>query len=158
MPWVYDNLPAAAEMDARVIGAPLPKRLCADGTDVRQEFNRLMSDMAAASITLAGAPEKVASMIGSIRSKMEGLARRIEAILDTLFEVEVFFQPGALAAICKLANEHDNPKRRKYHAGLLSLTCRRDKDKTVIAMPKGFDLPSRRPTEAFRSALAGTRA
>lgn len=157
MPWVYDTLPAAAAMDQRIIGSALPKRLCAPGTDVRQEFNRLMADFAAASVTLAGEPEKVAAIIGAIRSKMQGLSRRAEAVLDTLREVEEFFQPAALAAICKLANEHDNPKRRKYEAGLLSLSCKRDRDKSVITMPKGFELPSRGPLEAFRAALAGVK-
>lgn len=90
----------------------------------------------------AGEPEKVAAIIGAIRSKMEGLAKRAEAVLDTLREVDEFFQPAALAAICKLANEYDNPKRRKYEAGLLSLSCKRDRDKSVITMPKGFELPS----------------
>ncbi|MET4484241.1 hypothetical protein [Bradyrhizobium sp. F1.13.3] len=157
MPWVYDTLPAAANMDRRVIGASLPKRLCGPGPDLREEFNRLMADFAAGSITLAGEPEKVAAVIGAVRMKMDGLAKRAEAVLDTLREVEDFFQPAALAAICKLANEHDNPKRRRYEAGLLSITCKRDRDKSVIAMPKGFELPSRRPLDAFRAALAGVK-
>jgi hypothetical protein len=157
MPWIYDTLPAAAAMDHRVIGASLPKRLCAVGTDLREEFNRLMADVAATCVTLAGEPEKVASVIGAIRSRMEGLVRRMEVVLDTLREFEDFFQPAALAAICNLANEHDNPKRRKYEAGLLSLSCKRDRDKSVISMPKGFELPSRKPLEAFRSALAGVK-
>ncbi|WP_316179278.1 hypothetical protein [Bradyrhizobium sp. SZCCHNRI1009] len=155
MPWVFDVLPAAASIDRHIIGASLPKRLCAPGLDVRQEYTRLMADFAATQIMLAGEPEKAAKLIGLIRTRMEGLAKRMEGILDTIREVETFFQPAVLAAICKLANEHDNPKRRKYEAGLLSITCKRDRDKTVITMPKGFELPSPRPLEAFRSALAG---
>lgn len=157
MPWVFDTLPAAASMDRHIIGAQLPKRLCARGLDLREEFNRLMTDFAAASVALAGEPEKAAKLIGVIRTKMEGLAKRTETILDTLREVEEFFQPAVLAAICKLANEHDNPKRRKYDAGLLSLSCKREREKSTIAMPKGFELPSRRPLEAFRLALAGVK-
>jgi hypothetical protein len=157
MPWIFDRLPAAAAMDHRIVGARLPKRLCAPGTDLRDEYSKLMADFAAVAVTLAREPEKVAGIIGAIRSKMEGLAKRVEVVLDTLREVEEFFQPAALAAMCKLANEHDNPKRRKYEAGLLSLTCKRDRDKSVISMPKEFALPSRRPLEAFRSALAGVK-
>jgi hypothetical protein len=158
MPWVYNNLPAAAEMNSRIIGAALPNHLCAEATDLRGAFNHLMSDVAAAALALAGEPEKVAKVIGVIRSRFEGLVRRTEVILDSLQEVEAFFQPAALAAICKLANEHDNPKRRTYESGLLSLTCKRDKkNKTVITMPKGFELPSRRPIETFRTALVGMR-
>jgi hypothetical protein len=157
MPWIYDTLPAAASMDHRVIGAHLPKRLCASETDLREDYSRLMADFAAAMVALGGEPEKVAKIIGAIRSKMEGLAKRVETVLDTLREVEEFFQPATLATICKLANEHDIPKRRKYEAGLLSLSCKRDRDKSVITMPKDFELPSRRPLDAFRSALAGVK-
>jgi hypothetical protein len=80
---------------------------------------------------------------------------RLNDLLDLLREVEDFFQPTVLAAICKLANEHDNPKRRKYEAGLLTLTCKRERQKTTIAMPKNFVLPSGRGLDAFKSALAG---
>jgi hypothetical protein len=64
-------------------------------------------------------------------------------------QVEDFFQPTVLAAICKLANENDNPKRRKYKAGLLTLICKRERQKTTITMPKNFVLPSRRGLDAF---------
>ena len=70
-------------------------------------------------------------------------------------------RPGStaqVAAICKLANEHDNPRRRTYESSLLSITCKRDKkNKTTIVMPRSFVLPDRRPVEAFRTALAGMR-
>jgi hypothetical protein len=58
-----------------------------------------MADVAATRITPAGEPEKVAAVIGAVRSKMEGLAKRTEAILDTLREVEDFLQSAALVAI-----------------------------------------------------------
>jgi len=56
------------------------------------------------------------------RSCPEELAWQIksssEEILVRLANVELFFQPGALHAICTLANDHDNPKKRKYTFGL----------------------------------------
>jgi hypothetical protein len=155
MPWVYNNLPRAAFMNARIIGAAVPKGLCSDSTDVREEFNRIMNDVSAASLMLVGEPEAVAKRIGLIRSRMDGLVKRLNDLLDLLREVEDFFQPTVLAAICKLANEYDNPKRRKYEAGLLTLTCKRERQKTTITMPKNFVLPSRRGLGAFKSALAG---
>ncbi len=48
--------------------------------------------------------------------------RRTEAVLDILKEVEAFFQPAALAAICKLANEHD--MLVKYPKSAAGLCCR----------------------------------
>jgi hypothetical protein len=121
MPWVYDNLPAAAEMNARIIGSNLPKHLCADGTDPRGAFNQIMNDVAAAALVLAGEPEQAAKMIGVIRSRFEGLVRRVEGLFDILREVEDFFQPNALTAICKLANEHDKV-RHPWLGGPLRLT------------------------------------
>jgi hypothetical protein len=157
MPWVYDNLSAASVLNVRDIGAQLPANLCDDGVNAREDFNRLMTDVAAVSLLLAGEPERVAKQIGLIRSRMDGLAKRAEAILDLLQEVVDFFQPAVLAAVCKLANEHDNPRRRKYNFGLLTITCKRDRDKTTIAMPKNFVLPSQEPIRNLKLALSGAQ-
>jgi hypothetical protein len=87
--------------------------IAADTADVREEFNKIMSEVSAASLLLVGEPETVAKRIGLVRSRMDGIVNGINELLDTLREVEDFFQPAVLAAICKLANEYDNPKRRK---------------------------------------------
>lgn len=123
----------------------------------RQDFNNLMTDVAAVSLLLAGEPEKVAKQIGLVRSRMDGLAKRAESILNLLQEVVDFFQPSVLAAVCKLANEHDNPKRRKYASGLLGITCERDRDKTTIVMPTNYAFPSQEPIRNLKLALSGAR-
>jgi hypothetical protein len=79
--------------------------------------------------------------------------RRIEAVFEELKEVEDFFQPTVLTAICKLANEYDNPKKRKYIAGLLSITCKRDRDKIVVQMPNNYRVPNRSGLEALKKSL-----
>ena len=81
--------------------------------------------------------------IDPVRRRFEGLLRRIGSALDELKEVEDFFQPAVLNAICALANEYDNPKKRKYVAGMLSVTCRRRKDEVTVRIPKNFRLPER---------------
>ena len=58
-----------------------------------------------------------------------------------------------LDAICTLGNECDNPKKRKYVAGILSITCRRRKDEVTVRMPKNFKLQDGTAIEAFRKAL-----
>jgi hypothetical protein len=155
MPWVYDNLPRVALMNSRIVGATLPKKFCAGTNDVREDFNKIMNDVSAASLLLVGEPEAVAQRIGLVRTRMDGIVSRASELLNTLREVEDFFQPAVLAALCKIANEYDNPKRRKYEAGLLTLICKRDKNKAVVAMPKNFTIPRRRGLDAFKAALAG---
>jgi hypothetical protein len=100
-------------------------------------------------------PEKVAAVIGAIRARLDGLAKRAEIILDKLEDVPRFFQPAALEAVCKFATEQDNPKRRRYQAGLLSISVR-GIDKCTIECPKDYAMPSRRPIEILRAALTRT--
>jgi hypothetical protein len=66
--------------------------------------------------------------------------------------------PAALEAICKLANEHDNPKRRKYVAGLGYLTCKRDKNDVSVHMPRQYKLPNRTGLKTFKTVLRGFKA
>jgi hypothetical protein len=155
MPWIYDNLPALAEMDERVTKARLPKYLCAQVTDVRDDCNKLMIETSAAMSLLIGDAQKVAGVIGGIRARADGLARRADIILQKLADIELFFQPASLATICDHANKYDNPKRRRYQAGLLSLACR-GIDKASIELPRDFTMPSRGPIEALRLALTKT--
>ena len=157
MPWVYDNMERASIVGARSIGAAIPRRLCAAGTDPRAAFAKIVSDAAAASMMLAGEPSIAAQRIGLVRSRMETLLKQAEDVLEQLKELEAFFQPAVLDAICKLANEYDHPKKRRYSYELMSITCKRDRDKTTIMMPRNFTIPSKKPLEIFRSVLANTK-
>jgi hypothetical protein len=154
MPWVYDNLPALAEMDKRVTKAELPKHLCSDDSDVRDDCNRLMVETSATMALLTGDAQKIAAVIGALRARADGLVRRAEHLLTKLRDVELFFQPAALAAICEHANQYDNPKRRRYQAGLLTLACR-GIDKASVEMPNDFAMPSRLPIDNLQTALSG---
>ncbi len=153
-PWIYQNLTAFAHGDGRVPGTPLPKSLCAASAKPRALFDEVLAEIDKVSSHLAGDPEKAAGIIGALRARMEGLTKRVGAVLDQLQEVELFFQPATLGAICKLANEFDNPKRRTYTNSLLMISVKNDKGhKTLIPMPKGYATPSRRPIEELLSAL-----
>lgn len=155
MPWVFDNLPALAAMDPKTIGgAALPKRLCAEDMNVREEFDRLVLETASVSAMLDEDASTVATKIGAMRARLDGLARRAEAIISLLSEVQIFFQPSSLQAICDFANKHDNPKRRRYSAGLMSLSCKGASEKQTISMPTGFKLPSAAGYEQLRKAIA----
>ena len=86
---------------------------------------------------------------------MKILAERIEASLDQLNELVEFFQPDLLSAVCDLANEYDNPKKRKYLFGMMEISCRRDREKATVEMPRNYRVPDRAPIAQLRKALAG---
>ncbi|MBR1206604.1 MULTISPECIES: hypothetical protein [unclassified Bradyrhizobium] len=155
MEWVYDNLPALAALDEHVTKAKMPKHLCDEVTDVREECNKLMVETSAVVASLAGEAQKVAATIGAIRARSDGLIKRAEALLVKLGDVELFFQPACLAVICEHANKYDNPKRRRYQASMLSLACR-GADKASVELPRDFKMPSRQPIESLRTAIANS--
>jgi hypothetical protein len=155
MGWVYDSLPALAELDPRITKAELPKYLCAEKTDIKLDFEKLMNETAGIQILLVGEAEKIAGAIGALRARLDGLARRAEQFIDKLKDVERFFQPASLETICSYANTEDNPKRRRYQAGMLSIAVR-GIDKCIIECPKGYAVPSQLPIDAPRTALTRT--
>ncbi|MGM4992729.1 hypothetical protein [Tardiphaga sp. 841_E9_N1_2] len=159
MMWIFDSLTAIAHLDPRITGAPLPKTLCSAGAAPREAFDQVIAEVAKITGLISQEPERAAGIIGALRSRMEKAASRVETILQQLQEIELFFQPSTLAVICKYANAEDNPRRRTYSSGLLSITVKNDKGyKTHILMPKGFAMPSRRPIEAFRAAVSGVKS
>jgi hypothetical protein len=154
LPWLFDNMVVLAAMPSR--GVQFPKTLFAQATYPEKEFQKVAADVNAAALALVAKSDSAAN-IDPIRRHFEALLRRIEMVLDKLKEVEDFFQPAVIDAVCLLANTYDNPKKRTYVAGVLSITCRRPKGDVTVSLPKSFKQPSRKPIEAFRSALGGLR-
>lgn len=153
MPWIASNLPALAGQDVRSIGGvPLAKHLCAQGVDIRGEFDRLLNETAAVNVALIGKVEFVAQKLPGHRAKIEGLARRAGIILDKLEDVERFFQPAALEYVCRMATENDNRKKRRYKAELLKISLFGNVTSTIEAPI--FQMPSRRPIEALRIGIS----
>ncbi|WJR78765.1 hypothetical protein [Bradyrhizobium sp. NP1] len=148
MPWVFETLQRAN--GARIEGAPMPKHLCLPPADVRAEFDRLMNATAAVTMSLTGDAQRVAASIGLIRTEIDGLIRRAELILAKLSDLELFFQPVTLHAICQHA-EKAVPRRKRHFAGLMKLSTR----DVFVEMPKDFVVPSAQPLEALRAAAAG---
>jgi hypothetical protein len=112
-----------------------------------------MTETAALLLTFAGDPQKLGTALPGLRTKVDGLANRGETIVNKLDNVVQFFQPAVLDLIVKHANEHDNPKRRRYQSGLLSLMVR-GIDKSEVHLDPDFKVPSRQPIEALRKAAA----
>jgi hypothetical protein len=153
IPWIWDNVPRAAIIGMSAGGVKMPPTLFKEETDPRAEFARLVGETSALAANLIAKEELGEKSVENIRRVLGSVIRRIEAIFEELKEVEDFFQPTVLTAICKLANEYDNPKKRKYIAGLLSITCKRDRDKTVVQMPNNYRLPNRSGLEALKKSL-----
>jgi hypothetical protein len=153
LPWIYDNLPRAAFFGERELKVRFPQTLFGAGTDPEQEFKRNAAEFTNAAMQLSRAPEEAVEQLGRIRSHMRIIVDRIEAAIDQLKELEDFFQPQVLGAICDLANIYDHPKKRKYAASLMEVSCKRDKEKTTVAMPKNYRVPSKAPIETLRKAL-----
>jgi len=147
-PWVFGVLRSGA--GRRINDVPMPKHLCADAGDIDGGFIRLLNETAAIARSLTGDPQRGAGAIGSIRSDIEGLIRRAELLLAKLSDVELFFQPATLLAICEHA-ENAVPRRTRHFAGMLKLSTRDQ----VIEMPKGFVVPSRAAIDRLQAVLSG---
>jgi hypothetical protein len=119
LPWIYENVPLAGHYGMTVARVKMPPTLFFDETDPEAEFSRVVAEMGAFSANLLAQQDLSETSVEKIKRVLNGLIRRVEAVFDQLKEVEDFFQPVVLQAVCDLANEHDNPKRRKYTAGLL---------------------------------------
>jgi len=148
MPWVFETLQSAN--GRQIEGVVMPRHLCLTPTDVLAEFDRLMNATAAVTISLTGDAQMVAASIGLIRTEIDGLIRRAELILAKLSDLVMFFQPTTLHAICQHA-EKAVPRRKRHFAGMMKLSTR----DVFVEMPKDFVVPSSRPLEALRAAIAG---
>lgn len=148
MPWVFETLQSAN--GRQIEGVAMPRHLCLTPTDVLAEFDRLMNATAAVTISLTGDAHMVAASIGLIRTEIDGLIRRAELILAKLSDLELFFQPATLHAICQHA-EKAIPRRKRHFAGLMKLSTR----DVFVEMPKDFIVPSPQPLEVLRAAIAG---
>jgi hypothetical protein len=156
MPWIAENFHAASYLDERVTKVKLPRSLFREETDPRGDFSKVAAEFTSFVMRLVADRELKQHSIHNVRQRFEGLVKRVEAILDQLKELEDFFQPAVLGVVCDLANQHDNPKKRKYVPGVLSISCKRDKGNVAtVHMPKNFKVPDRKATERFGAALLG---
>jgi hypothetical protein len=109
--------------------------------------------MSALAANLIGKEDLEEESVRKIKRTLEGLIPRVEFVLDELREVEDFFQPAVLDMICCLGNECDNPRKREYSADLLTITCKRGRDKVAVKVPKNYRLPNRDGLEALKETL-----
>jgi hypothetical protein len=153
MPWIWENVPLAGHYGMTVARVKMPPTLFLEGTDPETEFSKVAAEASALAANLIAKDELEDKSVENLKRMLNALIRRVETIFDQLKEVEDFFQPAVLQAICDLANENDNPKKRKYVAGLATITCKRDKDKSCVQIPKNYKMPNRAGLEALKESL-----
>jgi len=153
MPWISENVPLAGHYGMTVARVKMPPTLFLETTDPEAELARVIAEMSALAATLIASDDLAEKSVENIKRVLNAFIRRIEAVFDQLKEVEDFFQPAVLQATCDLANEHDNPKKRKYIAGLLTITCKRDRDKSTVQMPRNYKIPSRAGLDGLKESL-----
>jgi len=155
MGWLWSDLEWHTNKAGGLLdGFQLPKTLFDGFTDPHANFKKTAAEIGKLGLLVVGKMELERDVKVTL-ANMQMQLRILEEALDQLKEVEDFFQPGCLSAVCNSANLRDNPKRRRYEAGLLAITCHRDKGSSTIRMPKDYKLPDRAPIVAFRAALAG---
>jgi hypothetical protein len=152
VPWIYENFEILHYW--RPEGVVIPPTLFRDDTDPEVAFKKTAEEFGATALMLVG---KVARAINvdMIKRRLEMLIQQIEKSLDQLKEIEDFFQPAVLETVCDCANQHDNPNKRRYQPGLMSITCKKDRVSWEIRIPNSYKLPSRAPIAAIRAALKG---
>ena len=87
--------------------------------------------------------------------RLQAKLSRLEIVIKHLSEPLDFFQPATLKHVCKWATENDDPKKRKYNAATMRLTCHHDRGPISVKVPKGYKVPSLATLQHFRAALAG---
>ncbi len=154
--WIHDNLffVSQADMRARRMSY-FPNVLFEEENDPELEWKKAAAEFQAIAMQVLAREEWAEKNIAHMKRSFESLLKRFERVLDKLKELETFFQPEVLTLVCEYANEHDNPKKRKYQPGIMSITMKRDKGKLVMCMPRNYKVPDRKAIEEFRTALSG---
>ena len=76
--------------------------------------------------------------------RLPGFERQVLRVIVPLEALVDFLQPSSLIEICDYANRHDMSPKRRYEAGLMSLTCHRQgKDTITIRIPPSFRVPDK---------------
>jgi hypothetical protein len=153
MPWIWENAPFAATFGMALGGVKMPPTLFEDDTNPQASFARIVAEMSALKTTLIDKEELKEEGVRKIKRVLEGLIPKAEVVLNQLQEVVDFFQPAVLTVLCRLGNEHDNPRKRKYIADLLSITCKRGREKTTVQLPRNYRVPNSDGLVALKEVL-----
>jgi hypothetical protein len=153
--WIHENLFFISEADVRARRANVPYQLFDEDNDPEVDWKKAVADFNILATLVIAKDDWAEKNIVGMKRRMECLFQRFEEVLKRLKELETLFQPEVLAIVCDYANKYDNPKKRTYVPGLLTITCKRGKNPTTVCMPKNYKVPSMQRIEAFRATLVG---
>jgi hypothetical protein len=155
MEWLSHHLSWITNSQGCAIdGHRLPKTFFDGFTDPRGEFLDIAPTISSDAMLIVGKIEiqkDAKQTFGRLQSKLS----RLELLIKNLDELIELFQPTTLQVICNYANSSDSSKKRRYKAGVMSITCHQDKGPVSIKVPKGYRVPNLEPLQKFRAALAG---
>jgi hypothetical protein len=135
MPHFCELVDDASKWEEGPSGIKLPSSLFDPETDPGRDIHSVASEMSGLALMVLGKME-ISKDVEPTFGRIRALLNRIDEIFGQLEEVVQFFQPAILAPVCEWATRRDNPKKRTYQAGLMSITCKRDKGNGGGRSPK----------------------
>ena len=155
MSWLYKQLSKHTNFNAGMSGIRncLQHSLMALLTR-ELNFSKRPPGISADALLLVGKIELEKNLRVTFARLQAGL-RTLENVIEQLKEPIDFFQPNICDPICEWATKSDNANKRRYTAGLMSITCLRDEGPATIRVPKSYAVPDLAPIIQFRAALAG---
>lgn len=119
-------------------------------------FNPLLFEAKTKLKNFQRSPADSEQTLPRLRAWLPGFASRVGDFLARLDCLVDFFQPASLQAICRNANRYDDPQRRTYEAGLMSLTCyRTGATKVAVRLSPNYRVPDRQRLDALVAAFDG---
>ncbi len=135
-------------------GHKLPTTFFDGFTDPRKDFREILPAIQSGCLLLIGKIE-IQKDTRTLLGRLQVALSKVEKVIHQLAEPMDFFQPASVAHICAWATKNDDPKKRKYESGLMSITFRKDWAPITIQIPGSYLVPSLEPLQKFRAALAG---
>ena len=155
MPWLAEQLQWHTNSGGgRLKGINLPATLFDGFTDPERGFRVSAAEISRVALLVVGKIEIEKDLGGTI-GRLQVLLSQIETAVKQLEEVERFFQPSVLGPVCEWANRND--RKRKYEAGLMTVTCFRDQGSTTVRVPSTYRVPNTAPLIAFRAAVSNLK-
>jgi hypothetical protein len=152
MPWLWDQLAWHTNNGGGRVGrVQLPSTLFDGFTDPQRGFKDLAAEISRLAMLVVGKIQ-IDKEIGGTLGRLQVLLSRVEATVRQLEEVETFFHPGLLGDVCDWATQND--RKRKYQAGLMTITCTRENRRSVVRVPPTYKIPDTAPIAAFRAAVS----
>lgn len=153
MPWLRDQLKWHTNNANRGLGEiVLPATLFDGFTDPHLAFKTFAAEISKNALLAIGKIE-IEKDTSVVIERLQSLLSKVERAVSQLRELEEFFQPALLSAICEWATRKHS--KACYEPGLLSITRYEGNQTTTVRMPAGYGLPDSAALIAFRVAISG---